>query len=91
MTTKKHTIMCLGYIPTDDNQVEKYIISVVDVENNKEQILQIPPEKIASHISMKRLFLDINIIYRPTKQEHDQWLSNVFAKKMNALSPSLLS
>ncbi len=91
MTKNKYKFMCLGYIAKNDDEVDKYVISVVTDDHGREQVLLVTPEKIASHISMKRVFLDENIIYTQTKKEHSQWLNDVFSKKLNALSSLSLS
>jgi|SRR5690625_1696599 len=88
MVTENYTFTCLGYVPTDDNRVENYIISVMDVGNGKEQILSIAPDKIGSHISMKKILLGHNIIYFPTKKEHHELLQSIFSKKLSVICRS---
>ena len=71
---------CLGYTTKGEGEVERYVIQVTD-ERSK-VVVSVTPIGIASHLTMKRIFLSKSVVYMATKKEHDQWLSIAFFSKI---------
>jgi hypothetical protein len=87
MTEDRYKFKCLGYKPASNGEVYQYILAITDASDGKVETLAVTPREIASHISIKRILLGKHVIYMPTKQEHDQMLSEVFAKPPSVISP----
>ncbi|WP_298018139.1 hypothetical protein [uncultured Castellaniella sp.] len=79
MTEDGYKFTCLGYKPASNGEVYQYILAITGVDEEVET-LAVTPREIASHHSMTRILLGKNVIYMPTKKEHDQMLGEIFAK-----------
>lgn len=86
MTEDGYKFTCLGYKPASNGEVYQYILAITDVNDEEVETLAVTPREIASHRSMKRILLGKNVIYMPTKQEHDQMFSEIFAKPPRVIS-----
>lgn len=71
------TLKCSHYEATDNDEVKYYLLEISCAERASLTI-PVEPKNLASHTTMKRIFLDHALFYATSKTKHNEMLKVIF-------------